>query len=118
MKLSDSILLGEIYYGKDDGDIALRAWRAAVGPMDALRVLPASYMEAQWPWLEDINEDVVGNVELKYRAMLAGDLTLDDIWHYVHSIEPDCGECNEFHCVCQVESKWVAGIIRKSANND
>lgn len=88
MTLADSLLLGEIYYGPKKGSITLRAWRAAGGEMDASHNITTRDMESYWPWLLDSKDDVLGNIELKYRAMMAGDLTLDDIWHYVNAIEP------------------------------
>lgn len=88
MTLADSLLLGEIYYGPKEGSITLRAWRAAGGEMDSSHNITTRDMEAYWPWLLDSKDDVLGNIELKYMAMKAGDLTLDDIWHYVNAIEP------------------------------
>lgn len=102
MRLSDSLLLGEIYYGPKEGSITLRAWRAAGGEMDSSHNITTHDMEAYWPWLLDSKDDVLGNIELKYRAMMAGDLKLDDIWHYVASLEP-----------AENESAWGQSI-RKS----
>lgn len=88
MRLSNALLLGELYYGREYGSITLRSWLAAGGELDASMNITTKDMEDMYPWLFDHDDDVLGNIELKYRAMMAGDLTLDDIWHYVNGIEP------------------------------
>lgn len=113
MKMSDSVVFGEIYYERSEGDIALRTWLAGGGVLDASRNITTRDMEDMFPWICDVDQDVLGNLELKYRAVLHNDIDIEDIARYLIEIEPDCGKCNMFRCLCN-ESAHTKSIVRKS----
>lgn len=56
-----------------------------------------------WPWLEGTIGLRTWSYEIWHRFdnhVSEGLMTIEQLADYVRSVEPECGECNSFQCVC------------------
>jgi hypothetical protein len=128
MKLSEAMLLGdslrrrtnEIYLQQDpehEGEwcgCAVGGALLALGRGRARLGKPENNVDAKysiWPWLVEpdlanYGRPFEGSVEhaenvASFENVMQGKNSFEQLVDYVRSIEPDCGECNQFQCTCQ-----------------
>lgn len=119
MKLSDSIILGSTTCKLKVGDLnvcAVGAAANAVGLPLMKNSRDFSRLEAvynYWPWLYGDNSSGLRHMgEIAYLfdgQVCRGEMTLEQLADYVRTIEPECGECNQFKCTCKT-------VIEKEEN--
>jgi hypothetical protein len=107
MKLSESIMLGEVIMPRNQGESWLskdcgcaigRAYVANGGSFEEFaKVLHYRVFTEMWPWAGDC---ILGGISLFFSQVVAGTKTIEQLVDYVRSIEPECGECCEFTCGC------------------
>lgn len=121
MKLSEAMMLGSVTCKMQFGDWnscglgaaanALGMPRASNGPfdLDDARLAP---MFAYWPWIAPAELDRYkgvpagaqyfgGDIASRFdREVVSGMMTFEQLVDYVASIEPACGDCNQFTCTC------------------
>lgn len=112
MKLSEAMMLGSTTCKMIPGDInscALGCAGNAIGikNFDRGQAGRLDLIIRRWPWLEE--GDWRGHFYQKIYQLFDsrvcfGSMTLEKLADYVRSIEPDCGECNQFECTCKKES--------------
>jgi len=118
MHLSTAINMGAVTVKMKAGDMNSCALGAACNALGAhehttcLRNHPNNryeFLYKHWPWV-----DTPGYKTLSGRSceafiaiytrfdsyVVKGSMTLEQLVDYVRSIEPECGECNEFSCKC------------------
>lgn len=113
MRLSEAMLLGSTTCKMVPGDwnsCALGCAGNAVGLAPGVKAKGedrAKLIHAVWPWLADSpnlmssGEEIVGLIWQQFDYdVCGGTMTLEQLVDYVRSIEPDCGECNQFQCSC------------------
>jgi len=116
MKLSEAMMLGAATCKMVPGDwnsCALGAAGNAVGiPQSTIGILNimddlrdrAAWISDYWPWLESKNSFGDRWMTIIYTrfdfSVCPGYETLEQLADYIRSIEPSCGECNRFACIC------------------
>jgi len=105
MKLSEAMMLGSTTCKMLPADInscALGCAGNAVGiPLCVAREGGWQRLQAiqdRWPWLSDSLSEVIWT--LFDNHVCCGEMTLEQLVDYVRSVEPACGECNQFECSC------------------
>src|ERR1700733_5770950 len=134
MKLSEAMMLGdslrvrngEYFIGEKDGvcvGCAIGGAILAVGHRDSWdRFELWPWLQSQcpsrlhlhsgsWTWQDRIgceapNEEFPGG----FTSVCRGESTFEKLVDYVRSIEPDCGECNQFECTCQKEAPILSPL--------
>jgi len=118
MKLSDAMVLGTTTCKMKAGDInscAIGAACNAVGMKEQgdWRGVDgfSRYRESRlvWPWLNSPSPsrygDAMRNIYLLFDLEVCeGTMTFEELIQYVRSVEPSCGDCNEFECSCKTEA--------------
>ena len=51
----------------------------------------------KWPFLYLKGNDIWGKFD---HMVCKGEMTFEELVDWVKSIEPECGECNEYQCIC------------------
>ncbi len=110
MKLSEAMMLGSVTCKMVPGDwnsCGLGCAGNAVGIPQSERKKGAGRSRLicdNWPWLRGYDGD--GNFwnrrvwERFDFQVCEGKMTFEQLVDYVRSVEPECGECNQFKCVC------------------
>jgi hypothetical protein len=126
MKLSEAILLGDSLRKRDpraflyeiDGEAcgcALGGAELAVG----VGVKDPYAFRRIWPWTQKQTdgsitlEDEIGFGDVRsthpgFTDVYKGKATIEQLADYVRSVEPECGECNQFECTCDHSTKEAA----------
>lgn len=113
MKLSEAMMLGSgkckmIPKELDTCALGVALW--AIGmPTKEHGISLYSNVRKAWPWLNLLaNGSVWDFMETVYERfdgeVCSGKLSYEQFVDWVRSIEPDCGECNQFVCICQKEA--------------
>lgn len=110
MKLSEAIMLGSVTCKMEPGNMNSCAFGAALNavgvPQESWAAMRYTPLVKMWPWLRlhggtiqlsDLGETIYRKFDLE---VCTGSMTLEQLVDYVRSIEPDCGECNQFACTC------------------
>jgi hypothetical protein len=113
MKLSEAMLLGSTLVKMEACELSSCAYGAA---LRAVGILPhrLTYVTVaeRWPWTAAdmdspltsgmLNEAGCSVYEKFDFDVCTGRMTFEQLVDYVRSIEPECGRCNSFQCVCEV----------------
>lgn len=64
----------------------------------------------EWPWLSDISDletqyAFETEVTERFHLVARGEMTYEQLIDYVRSVEPECGECCRFECICAKQSE-------------
>ena len=103
MRLSQAMMLGSTVVKLRTGDLRYCAYGAALRSEGAR---PAySEVIRLWPWTQHGNDNYLCelgvSVYQKFDLNVCnGEMTFEQLVDYVRSIEPECGECNRFECIC------------------
>lgn len=119
MKLSEAMMLGSVTCKMVPLNMNSCAFGAALNALGVPQEEP-SYMRYPslrrlFPWLiddesrlSDQAKEIYGRFDYE---VCEGEMTLEQLVDYVRSIEPDCGECNQFACICTKPAPEVCEVI-------
>lgn len=111
MLLSDAVMLGSVSVKLQAGDwnnCGLGAAATAVG-------VPCM-QHGRWPWLAK-NFNLMNLARMFDDRVSHGDLSLEEFVAHIRSIEPPCGECCDFDCVC-VRAEILRADIEESCGHE
>ena len=135
MKLSEAMMLGSTTCKMIRGDwnsCALGCAGNAIGIPQATirssglylidddRTSRSTLIKFAFPWIMDRSKDGYSHEMAIWERfdfdVIEGKMTLEQLVDYVRSIEPECGECNEYQCTCikqpimenDGEQEWIS----------
>lgn len=125
MKLSEAILLGDSLRTRSqhvyiDHTTNPPCGCAIGGATLAMGMAGKRDHEVLWPWLCECYTmkprynsyaEVIGFGAadvLGFADVCSGTCTLEELADWVRSVEPECGECNRFECVCGKQAVELA----------
>lgn len=124
MKLSDAMVLGDSlrsrnpdYWLIGNSGCAMGGAMLAVGKKDdqekcyRQHTSYTEYMFDQWPWLAPVH---LGEISNRFKRVCEGKETLESLIDYVRSIEPECGECLRFGCICNEAVSSTAEAVKET----
>lgn len=128
MKLSEAMMLGDSLRDRvSDRFLTTRGGRmcgCAIGGATLASGRTEYFAHRElWPWLLEESTNFSANYPSKpirweswigiyspvaFNKVVRGDATFEQLVDYVRSIEPDCGVCNRFECICAKDAEPVA----------
>jgi hypothetical protein len=130
MRLSEAILLGDSLRDRNwdvflDTTTTPPCGCALGGAQLAMGRTDIQGYRDLWPWVHDkaamesefrdlLYEDHIGVVDAaghpNFFDVVKGSCTIEQLADYVRSIEPSCGECNQFTCTCVQKTDEVSTV--------
>jgi hypothetical protein len=126
MKLSEAIMLGSTQCKMEPASfstcvLGVSLWAIGLPARSPDWGSRYDLIAQVWPWTDAYSRPGKMYLQEIYQRfdhrVCTGEMTLEQLVDYVKSVEPECGECCRFDCVCRKVKESSVGSIAESASS-